>query len=272
MSVLPLILLFANPALLVGKTDFHDSTKVVVEEIVVSNDSIVSSEHLQQLRQEITKHRYGDNAEDEIASRAVNELQTEGYFKAHVTTLDLRPLSETPDQRTVSATLRVEEGPQYRLHRIDFINNKVITSSQLRQAFTIKDGAVFNTDEIRLGLEALRKVYASDGYINAVLVPNVATNDQTETVTLSLDIDEGKQFKIESLLLQGNWSEADEARLQGIFEPYSGGFDVSGLVEQLKAAAKEMFPNVALACDAVHVRPNAESSTVTVSIMRPPTQ
>lgn len=269
MSLLLLILLFANSTLLVGQTDSRDTAKVVVEEIVISNDSILSSEHLQQLRQEITQHNYGNNAEDEIASRAVNELQIDGYFKAQVATLDLRVLSEMPDQRTVSATLRVDEGLQYRLQQIDFVHNKVFTSPQLRQAFAVKDHDVFDTEKIRLGLEALRKLYASEGYINSIPVPHVATNDQAATATLSLDIDEGKQFTIESLLLQGNWSEPDEAKLHGIFEPYAGGFNVSGLVEQLTAATKEMFPNLGSACNLVRVKSDSETRTVTVSVMRP---
>lgn len=96
MHLLLLAFLFASSSSLVGQAASQLSAKLVVEDIGITNDSLVSSEHLQQLRQEITNHQLGDNAKYEIVSRAIYELQKEGYFKANVTTSDLEVLNETP--------------------------------------------------------------------------------------------------------------------------------------------------------------------------------
>ena len=214
----PLLLAFllAISPLLGGQTASKLSATLVVEDIRITSDSLVSSEHLQQLRQEIAKQQFGDNAKYEIASSARYELQKEGYFKCNVTTSDLEVVNETPGHSVVTVTLRIDEGQQYRLQQIRFVHNSVFASPQLRQAFAIKDQEVFDAEKIRLGLDELRKLYASEGYINFVPVPNTYPNDQAGTVALSVDIDEGKRFKIESLTFKGKWPEDDAERLAGI--------------------------------------------------------
>ena len=268
-----LAFLFSTSGLLIGQSGPAFTNNLVVENISITNDSLVSSEHLQQLRREITKQQYGENAEDEVAERARYELQKEGYFKADVTTSDVQVLNEAPGQRTVAVTLRISEGQQYRLKQIDFVHNRVFASSQLRQAFAIEDQDVFDTDKIRLGLDELRKLYASEGYLNFMPVPNTKANDQSGTIDLVMDIDEGKRFRIESLILSGiqQWPESDAKKLTGIFRLYAGGFDVSGLIEQLEAASLAMFPRLASAHNLVEVRQNVESGTVNVRVVRPAT-
>ncbi|MGA2373407.1 MAG: POTRA domain-containing protein [Candidatus Korobacteraceae bacterium] len=272
MYLLLLAFVFSISSLLVGQTDARFTAKLVVENVEITNDSLVSSEHLEQLQQEITKQEYRENAQDEIAEGARYELQKQGYFKADVTMSDLQVLSETPGQRTVAVTLRINEGRRYRLQRINFVHNRVFASSRLRQAFAIKDQDVFDTEKIRLGLEELRKLYASVGYINFVPVPNTEPNEQAGTVALLVDIDEGKQFKIESLTLKGKWPQTDEERLTGIFQLYAGGLNVSELLDELKAAIQAMFPGLASASDIVEVRQNVKKGTVDVSVMRPATR
>jgi outer membrane translocation and assembly module TamA len=271
MYLLLLAFLFAISPLLVGQTDPQFPPKVVVENIGITNDSLVSSENLQQLREEITKQQYGKDAQDEIAERARYELQKEGYFKADVITSDLQLQNEAPGQRTVAVTLRINEGQQYRLEQINFVHNRVFASSQLRPAFAIKEQDVFDTEKIRLGIDELRRMYASEGYINFVPVPNTKANDQAGTISLVMDIDEGKRFRVESLILSGTteWPEKDVEELRGIFRHYAGSVNVSELLQQLEAATLAMFPGLDSAHDLVEVQQNAERGTVNIRIVRP---
>ncbi len=196
MYLLLLAFVFSISTLLFGQTAPQFTAKLVVEKIGITNDSLVSSEDLLQLQHEIAKQQYDESGLDEIAERARYELQKEGCFKAEVTTSDLQVLNETPGQRTVAVTLRIRKGMQYRLAQIEFTGNKAFASSQLRQAFAINDQDVFDTEKILVGLDELRKRYAAEGYINFVPVPNPYPNDRSGTVALTVEIDEGKQFKI----------------------------------------------------------------------------
>ena len=142
----------------------------------------------------------------------------------------------------------------------------------LRQAFAIEHDDVFDTEKIQRGLDELRKLYASQGYINFVPVPNTYPNDQTGTVTLRVDIDEGKRFRIGNLLLSnGIQPWPDNATEKLIFRHYAGGSDIEGLIEQLETATLAMFPGIASGRGLVQVRQNVESDTVTVRVVRPAT-
>ena len=201
MYLLLATLLFSLSTLLAGQIAPQPTVNVTVASVAIANDSLVSSENVQQIQQEITKGEYGMKA-DEIAGRVRSLLQKDGYFKAEVSTSDLQVLGETPGQRTVAVTLRIDEGRQYRLGRIAFINNILFPSSQLRQRFAIKDGDIFDVEKIRLGINELRYLYATEGYINFTPVPDTKANDQSGTIGLVVNIDEGKQFKIEGLILR----------------------------------------------------------------------
>jgi outer membrane protein assembly factor BamA len=68
-------------------------------------------------------------------------------------------------ERTIVVTLAIHDGQQYRLKKITFTGNKQIATSQLRQQFEIEGGEIFDTDQIRQGLEQISYLY-SRGYIN----------------------------------------------------------------------------------------------------------
>ena len=68
----------------------------------------------------------------------------------------------------------------------------------------MKDGDYFNATLVGKGLENLRKAYGQLGYINFAAVPNPKVDDAKKTVTLDIDIDEGKQFYVSRIEFQGN--------------------------------------------------------------------
>jgi outer membrane protein insertion porin family len=157
----------------------------------------------------------------EDAERVRYYYQTKGYFKALVgdpktqihDTSGVKwyyPLKSSPG-KAVDITIPVEEGQRYRLKEITFTGNKAVTSTKaLRSLFKIKDGDVFDTEAIRKGLEALRKAYAALGYINFTPVPNTEADDEKRTISLRIDLDEGKQFYVRRIEFQGNTTTRDK--------------------------------------------------------------
>jgi Surface antigen variable number repeat len=265
-----LAFLLSISTLLIGQAA-PQSVKLSVASVGITSDSLVSSEHLQQIQQEIANREYPATAEDEIAQVARYELLKDGYFKAEVSISDVTVLSETPGQRTVTVTLQINEGQQYRLARITFKHNTVFPSSQLRQAFSVKDGDLFDAEKIRLGIGELRRLYASQGYINFTPVPLTTANDQAATVALVMDIDEGKPFKVEGLILSGNkpWSEKETQELRAIWLPYVGGTSIPELIDQLHVATAAMFPGVDTR-NLIDLEQHADRQIVNIRIVRPP--
>ncbi|HKS74602.1 MAG TPA: POTRA domain-containing protein [Terriglobales bacterium] len=138
----------------------------------------------------------------EAVDRVRGALQNRGYFKASATS-EGATLNTVPPQ-TVSLTIRVEEGPQYRLGGITFKNNRAVASAKaLRSLFPIKDGDVFSRDKIAKGIENLRNAYTELGYINFTCIPNTIFNEERSLAFLDVDVDEDKQFYVRSIDILG---------------------------------------------------------------------
>ena len=54
------------------------------------------------------------------------------------------------------------------------------------------------------GLENLRKAYGELGDINFSAVPEQSIDEEKKTVSLEIDVDEGKQFSVRRIEFTGN--------------------------------------------------------------------
>jgi outer membrane protein insertion porin family len=123
-------------------------------------------------------------------------FQSSGYSKAQVYT-DARVLTSSPDNERVAVAVHVDEGQQYRLEQIRFRNNQAIGNVEvLRKLFPIRDGDLFDRAAIGKGLENLRFAYGQLGYINLTSVPDTQFSEERQTISLDIDLDEGKQFVV----------------------------------------------------------------------------
>jgi len=143
-----------------------------------------------------------DDAVKELVEKVRYLYSRHGYYKAEVQST---PYSLTSDKGhpRVSADIEIKQGLQYRLGRIELAGQKIFSADQLRPLFAIQDGQVFNVEKIREGLENLRRVYGERGYINVTPVPDTKPDDTYAVVDLSIDIDEGAQFRIGTISFSG---------------------------------------------------------------------
>lgn len=155
---------------------------------------------------ELVKRQAKGDAIDEVREEALEllkiEWQNRGYFAVQMTA-DMTMLASDPEKERTGLTVHVEEGPQYRLRDIKFKNNKVITSEALRAQFRITDGDTFRREVIAKGLENLRYAYGQLGYVNFSPVPDTVINEDDQTISLVVDIDEGKQFYVSAIHILG---------------------------------------------------------------------
>jgi len=153
-----------------------------------------------------------DQIASEVSDRVKRAWQNAGYFavQAHAET---HVLTSGPSSERVAVIVQIDEGQQYRLEEIRFRNNKAITNvTQLRNHFSIKDGDIFNRDAIEEGLQNLHRAYGEYGYINLSSVPTTQIHEEQRTVSLDIDLDEGKQFYIGRVDVVG----LDEAAFENV--------------------------------------------------------
>jgi outer membrane protein insertion porin family len=107
--------------------------------------------------------------------------------------------------KRIDILMPIEEGARYRLGTITFTGNKAVKNERaLRGTFAVKDGDWFNATMIGKGLDNLKKAYGQLGYINFGAIPKPSFDEQKKTVSLNIDIDEGKPFFVSRIEFQGN--------------------------------------------------------------------
>ncbi|HEY6372181.1 MAG TPA: POTRA domain-containing protein [Candidatus Sulfotelmatobacter sp.] len=177
---------------------------------ITDQDAIVAS---------IIKEAHGDTLDgvvDEALERARAGWQDRGYFKVQVTG-DARAITKNAADPHVALFVHVNEGPRYTLDGITFKNNRAISNTQaLRALFPINDGDIFSRRKVAKGLENLRKAYGQYGYINFTSVPATTFDDENKLALLEIDVDEGKQFYISSIKVEGLEEQRRQEILNGL--------------------------------------------------------
>jgi outer membrane protein insertion porin family len=151
---------------------------------------------------------------EEDTERVRQAYRDKGYYNAAVE----EPRTQTRDEgglnwftfrpnrgKRTDILMPIEEGARYRLGAITFSGNKAVTNVKaLRATFAVKDGDWFNATLISKGLDNLKKAYGQLGYINFGAIPKPSYDEQKKTVSLDIDIDEGKPFYVSRIEFQGN--------------------------------------------------------------------
>jgi outer membrane protein insertion porin family len=113
--------------------------------------------------------------------------------------------------KRIDILMPIEEGDRYRLGTITFTGNKAVKNERaLRATFAVNDGEWFNATMIGKGLDNLKKAYGRLGYINFGAIPKPVFDEQKKTVSLQIDIDEGKPFYVSRIEFQGNTTTRDK--------------------------------------------------------------
>jgi hypothetical protein len=128
-----------------------------------------------------------------------------------VKNLRTKPLDVLASPKPVNLEAEVAEGRRHRLAEIEFTGNSSFSGKRLRRQFPLRTGDVFDRDKIASGLEALRRLYASQGYIDCTFVPNTRLLSDAK-VDLIVSVEEGKHYRMGTLYIQAKKELSDRLR------------------------------------------------------------
>jgi outer membrane protein insertion porin family len=145
--------------------------------------------------------------------------QDRGYFAVQADG-EARTLTSNALGQRIAINVNVDEGQLYWWGEITFKNNQAFSdTSLLRGLFPIKRGNTFSRADMVKGLENLKNAYGKLGYINFTPVPTPSVDDQNQMVSFDIDIDEGKQFRINDVVVLG----LDETPKQDVLKAFPVG-------------------------------------------------
>ena len=121
-------------------------------------------------------------------------------------------LKDKPGKRA-DLKVTIEEGALQHLAKIDYVGVKLFRTPDVlsKQLFQMQPGDVFSTAKLRKGIENMKKLYADFGYLDFVPEPAIDPGPKgTNTIQLTLNVDEGKQFFVRRIDFVGNTTTRDK--------------------------------------------------------------
>jgi len=178
-----------------------------IRHIIFQNAALLSSEE----KREISRALRSGGVEaaslqadfsEEAAEQVRATYQNSGYFKAEVEAKAV-PIGREAAPRYDIVVQVLQTGKQYRLGDLQLIHRTAFPERRLRDLFPVQRGEIFNREKIARGLDNLRRLYGSKGYVNFTSVPDTKFDEQQAIVNLQVDIDEGRAFHWGKLHLDG---------------------------------------------------------------------
>ncbi|MCO5141771.1 MAG: outer membrane protein assembly factor BamA [Oligoflexia bacterium] len=114
------------------------------------------------------------------------------------------------DKKWVFITIKVDEGPQYKMGEIDFGGDLLFPKEELHDALTLKTGEVFSISKRNADIISLTEKYQDLGYANVNVVPDIQLDDKKLLVTTNYEFEKGSLVNFGRITIKGNSKTRDK--------------------------------------------------------------
>jgi outer membrane protein assembly factor BamA len=142
------------------------------------------------------------------------------------------------------------------------VSGAVFPADQLRGQVLLHRGELFDVSKIRQGLESIRELYQSKGYIDVTSEPETTIEEENRIIDVLIKVDEEKQYRVGMVETHGLDPETErllKSRLEGqVFD----GVAFWNFFDEHKTA----LPKDVLLTDAIQLRRDVSSSSVDLTV------
>ncbi len=117
---------------------------------------------------------------------------------------DVQIVVENRTPEGVYLLIRVKENP--RLDKIEILGNDELSTDEVTKRVNLVKGQIVTNQDLSMIIRLLRLKYGEDGYLNAVIKPELigGTDSAASRVTLRVTINEGPKVKVDFIRFHGN--------------------------------------------------------------------
>lgn len=144
---------------------------------------------------------------DRVWDAARDVWRDRGYFQI---VINVKILSESvvANVRHVSLRIHADPGPQYRIADVRMLDvnpgSKLVFPNQtLRDLIPLRPGELVNVEKADEGVEAIRRLYASHGYLDLQITPNFQMDNHDDRISLFVMLDQGDQYRVGKIVALG---------------------------------------------------------------------
>jgi outer membrane protein assembly factor BamA len=198
-----------------ARTGINESRqRIIVDDVIFDGPVHLSDAGRKQAVSELKQHDFNGNSDSESAwlgeiqgMALMGVWQDQGYFRVEATAKEEFIRNDSTGKH-VRIIAHVDEGQQFRLGDVQFRSwdpgeALAFGPEELRRLIPMGEGDVFSAEKIREGLDALRDLYGSHGYIDFVATPLTDIDESRQRISLIMELDQQKQFRVASVEVYG---------------------------------------------------------------------
>jgi len=198
----------ANSATLYLAVD--EGPRMRISRVLVENNQAFSDRQIRKLLK--TKRKwwwvagvYTEQVLEEDLERVRAFYRKNGYQDIQVA----KEVYRDPSGRGLYVLLKVDEGLQHRIGHVALEGVHLFPEPEIRQAITLKPGAVYNTDRLQEDLRGIKQYYGDRGYIHAEVTPDPQLDPATKRVNLTYHVSEHDLAYVNRIDIRGNLRTQD---------------------------------------------------------------
>jgi outer membrane protein insertion porin family len=214
-------------------------------------------------------------------SRATVQSDTQRLYDVYRRTgryeVEITPKTiEQPNGR-IDLVFEINEGKKASVRAINFVGNNAFGRQRLLDVMMtaesgilswLKSNDVYDADRLNADQEAIRRLYLRSGFVDMRVLSARADFDQAANAfTITIEIEEGPQYRVGSVDVQSNIRDVDGATLRGAVKTQQGAvYNVELVDKSLEDITLEVARR-GYAFAAVRPRGERDPSTLTVNLV-----
>ncbi len=137
--------------------------------------------------------------------------QQNGFLEAKVKEGERKLVKE---DRRLDVNFAIEEGPQYRLGKINIEGASTFERSELLNPITVQRGEILDRPKLIQNLQDVRSLYWYQGYRLVDIEPEITPDRDTGIADLLLRINEGPRMRLRDIHFEGVGEAADQSTFE----------------------------------------------------------
>jgi outer membrane protein insertion porin family len=193
-----------------------EGPRVSIDSIDFDGNSIFSSSELREkffskASGLVQNKVYVEKDVQKAAEILVDWMKERGYLSARVVTINHQYLTKdtgAKSSKSLKLLIYLYEGDQTQIQTVSIHGAQVFDENTIKQALQLREGAELNLYGLTDGIERLKKMYQEKGYLNFKILNEGTENlakysQENRLVDISLNLEEGQQFKIKRIDIEG---------------------------------------------------------------------
>src|SRR5262252_45682 len=244
-----------------------------IEKLEFGDAGLLTSKAVQQHLEEIVGKPYSRMAIDLFLTEAIRPVYlAKGCLHPKLGPPEIR-LTGDPNQKLperVPVFVPIDPGPVYHWKEVHWTGNATVSEFTLGGDVGLKPGEVADGMRIEAGWDRIREELAHHGYLDAKVDPAARYDESAHTVSYSVTIQEGKQYRFGKMVLTG-LSPAAEKKLHAAWPiPQGEIFDkikYEEVLTKLQLHQEQIFGELPLHYESVGHWLQADANTGTVDVL-----